>query len=504
MAEQYFARFKIIGEIGIGGMGLVYQAHDPLAERNVAIKVLPPEYIHDLGLRANFEREARLISSLEHESIVPVLEYGAFEGQPYLVMPYMPNGSLADRLVQGPLTPLETMHVLERLASALDYTHQQHIVHSDLKPSNILFGEDGQAFLADFGIALQNREAWSGTGVVRGSPAYLSPEQALRTESIDGRSDVYSLGIIVFEMLTGDKPFRGDAPMVVVLKQIHDEPPLLRSVDPNIPPALEEVVLRALAKDARDRYQTAGDFAAAFNHSLSVSQAPSLASDSELAQEATAVSGLAALPLQSKPPHHGVAAPAQVGEDLVTKKGPAHEQLPGWNWTYLLALGLVLWAGLVFGVASAALVRHAQASAPPNLQLVIDQAGITVTNVSRAPVNLSGLSFRHLSDTGDVLAEFQASQWERLPEPGKGVLPAGACYQLLDRSSGSLDLTTGTPQPRPHDCQNLLGWLAVEQPGWKFWSPQGGATIFQVLQDGKTLKTCPVQAGQCDFYLAQP
>ncbi len=485
-------------------MSLVYQAYDPQADRDVAIKVLPPEYIHDLGLRANFEREVRLIAGLEHECIVPVLEYGAFEGQPYLVMPFMPNGSLAHRLVQGALTPLETMHVLERLASALDYTHQEHIVHRDLKPSNVLFGEDGQAFLADFGIALQNQEVLSGTGVVRGSPAYLSPEQALRTESIDGRSDVYSLGILVFEMITGVKPFHGDAPMVVVLKQIHDEPPLLRSIDPNIPLDLEEVVLRALAKDARDRYQSAGDFAAAFNHALSVSQDSSSASDTGLAQEAIAVFGPPALPLQSPPPNHGVAASVQVGDDPVIEERPAHEQLSGWNWTYLIALGLVLWAGLVFGVASAALVRHAQASASPNLQVVIDQSGVTVINISRAPVNLTGLTFRRLSDTGDVLAEFQASQWGRLPEPGKGVLPPGACYQLLDRSSGSLDLTNATPQPRPQDCQNLLGWLAVEQPDWNFWSAQGEASVFQVVQDGKTLKTCPVQTGQCKFYLAQP
>ncbi len=274
MADKSFARFQILGEIGFGGMGLVYQAFDPDADRSVAIKVLPPEYIHDLGLRANFEREVRLISGLQHESIVPVLEYGTYQDQPYLVMPYMPNGSLADRLVQGPLSPLETAQILALLADALDYTHQQGIVHRDLKPSNILFGEDGSAYLADFGIALQNQATWSISGVVRGSPAYLSPEQALRSESIDGRSDVYSLGIIVYEMLTGVKPFQGEVSMVVVLKQIHDEPPLLRSIVSHIPLALEEVVLRALAKDVRDRYQTAGDFAAAFRQALEILTGP--------------------------------------------------------------------------------------------------------------------------------------------------------------------------------------------------------------------------------------
>lgn len=502
MSEKNFARFQIVGEIGIGGMGLVYQAYDPVAERSLAIKVLPPEYLHDLGLRADFEREVRLISGLQHESIVPVLEYGTYQGQPYLVMPYMPGGSLAERLVQGPLSPLEAAQILERLANALDYTHQQGIVHRDLKPSNILFGKNGEAYLADFGIALQSQAAWSNIGVVRGSPAYLSPEQAMRNESIDGRSDVYSLGIIVYEMLTGTKPFQGDVSMVVMLKQIHDEPPLLRSINPEIPVALEEVVLRALAKDERDRYQTAGDFAAAFRQALNSSAVTADAPDSGQEQPNGSLPGSE---LQSNRPQLTAAEalpPDQALDHLNVKTAQAQEAQPGWY--YLLALGLVLWAGLVFGVASAAIVRRVQASTPPNIQLVFDQNGVTLTNISQVPLNISGLSFRRLSKSGNAVGEFQAEQWDRLPEPGKGVLPAGACYQLLVVGTGSLASAASTPQPRPQNCQDLVGWLAVEQPGWEFWLPQNGETDFEVIQNKKIIETCSIQAGLCDIFLAQP
>jgi serine/threonine protein kinase len=503
MPENYFARFKILDEIGFGGMGLVYQAYDPDAGRNVAIKVLPPEYIHDLGLRANFEQEVRLISSLNHESIVPVLEYGTFQGQPYLIMPYMPNGSLADRLIQRPFPPNETAEILDRLAKALDYTHQQGIVHRDLKPSNILFGEDGSAFLADFGIALQNQAAWSINGIVRGSPAYLSPEQALRAESIDRRSDIYSLGIIVYEMLTGVKPFQGDVPMVVVLKQIHDEPPLLRSVNQQIPAAVEEVVLRAISKDVHDRYQSAGDFAAAFQQALNSTEESSSALDARLDMEAAANSEDVSLTEQlalEQDASHAEETVSQIGEDGT----PAQTPQPGWSWHQILALGIVLWAGLAVGIGSAAIVRRVQASTPPNVQVVIDESGVTLTNISQAPLDLSSLSFRRVSNSDLVDAEFQAAQWDRLPEPGKEVLPAGACYQLLLPDSGPLTLITGTPQPRPPDCQDLVGWLAADQPGWEFWLPQIGETTFQVIQDDKLIKTCPTQAGQCEFFLAQP
>jgi serine/threonine protein kinase len=169
--------------------------------------MLPSEYLNDLGYRSRFEQEAQLIATLEHEAIVPVYEYGVESGQPYIVMQYMPGDSLSNRLLHGPLSPEQTGRVLSRIANALDYAHSKGIIHRDLKTSNILFEQDDNAYLADFGIALHAESTWQ-RNLASGTPAYMSPEQALRKEAIDARSDIYS-GIITFEMLTGELPLTG-------------------------------------------------------------------------------------------------------------------------------------------------------------------------------------------------------------------------------------------------------------------------------------------------------
>lgn len=202
MSVRQIHGYEILIEIGQGGMSRVYLAFDSEDRRPVAIKMLPSEYQTDLGYRSRFEQEARLIAALEHEAIVPLYEYGVEAGRPYIVMQYMPGGSLADQLLPGALSPEQAGRILSRIASALDYAHSRGIIHRDLKTSNILFDQQGGAYLADFGIAIMAESTWQ-RNLASGTPAYMSPEQALREEAIDIRSDVYSLGIIVFEMLTG-------------------------------------------------------------------------------------------------------------------------------------------------------------------------------------------------------------------------------------------------------------------------------------------------------------
>jgi serine/threonine protein kinase len=246
MPVTRIGRYEILGEIGLGGMGKVYQAYDSQNDRQVAIKVLPQQYLTDLGFRARFEREARLIADLEHAAILPVYEFGEQDGQPYLVMQYMPNGSLADRLPRAPLSLEECNQVLGRIAAALDYAHEQGIIHRDLKASNILFDQDDHAYLADFGIALQPEATWQ-RDLTSGTPAYMSPEQALRIATIDSRSDVYALGVITYEMLAGELPFDGETPVSILLKHIHDPPPSLVATSPDLPGGLDAVLQRALA-----------------------------------------------------------------------------------------------------------------------------------------------------------------------------------------------------------------------------------------------------------------
>lgn len=256
MNPEKIGRYEIKDELGRGGMATVYRAYDPRFEREVAIKVLPREMLHDPQFRTRFEREAKTIAMLEHPAIVPVYDFGEEDGQPYFVMRFMPGGSLSDRLKGGPLSIQEAARIFSRLAPALDTAHARGIIHRDLKPGNILFDQYGEPYISDFGIAKlsESQASMTGSGIV-GTPAYMSPEQA-QGEKIDGRSDVYGLGVILFEMLTGQQPFQGDTPMSVVVKHITDPVPHILDVKPDLPVGVEKIVEKALAKDRDERFST--------------------------------------------------------------------------------------------------------------------------------------------------------------------------------------------------------------------------------------------------------
>ncbi|MCL4868511.1 MAG: protein kinase [Anaerolineae bacterium] len=259
MAQQQFDRYQIIDALGQGGMGAVYRAYDPRFRREVALKILPASLLADPFFRTRFDREAQAIASLEHLGIVPVYDFGEADGQPYLVMRLMAGGSLAGRLEKGPLSIQEIIRIYSRLASALDVVHQQNIIHRDLKPANILFDQYGEPYLADFGLAKwvlegEASKGITGSGAAMGTPAYMSPEQ-VQGEPLDGRSDVYALGVILFEMLTGARPYEATTPMALAIKHLFDPIPSLKS--PDVPPAFQQVIDRAMAKKREDRYPTA-------------------------------------------------------------------------------------------------------------------------------------------------------------------------------------------------------------------------------------------------------
>ena len=257
--------FKVLGELGRGGMGIVYLAVDVNLDREVAIKVLPAYLTEPAGVRDRFLREARTAAKLSHPNIVPVYRADEKDGVVFFVMRHVDGESLAERLAShGPMAPLEAARMLQQVALALDYAHARGVIHRDVKPENILLERGSStAVVTDFGIArLMEAAPATATGQVLGTVHYMSPEQVLG-ERVDGRSDVYSLGIVGFKAVTGQLPFDSRSATAVLVEHVTKEPPKVRSVGPGVPEALAGIIDRCLAKDRAARYQSAGELAAA-------------------------------------------------------------------------------------------------------------------------------------------------------------------------------------------------------------------------------------------------
>jgi serine/threonine protein kinase len=257
--------FEILEVIGQGGMALVYKARQPAMNRSVALKVLSSPMMVNPAFLARFKQEAQMIASLEHTHILPVYDLGEQDGWVFIAMRYMSHGTLTARIAQGPIPLKDVSRWIEQIGSALDYAHQRGVIHRDVKPSNVLLDAQGNAFLADFGIAKWSEGSISltGSGVI-GTPQYMSPEQGQGLK-IDGRSDEYSLAVMAYEMIIGRPPFDGETPLAIVLKHITEPltPPI--SINPRVPQPVSDVISKALSKDPNDRYPTTAAFAQALS-----------------------------------------------------------------------------------------------------------------------------------------------------------------------------------------------------------------------------------------------
>ena len=334
---QNLGNYQITGFLGEGGMASVYRAHQAAIKRDVAIKLIKVGMGDQAQFMQRFAREAQTVAALNHPHIVKVFDYGQEGDLAYLVMELQPGGSLANLIEAGQIPTARIAAILDQVASALDYAHRQGIVHRDLKPQNILLDPDGNAILTDFGIAkLLNVSTASLTqsGVAIGTPTYMAPEQ-WQGLPVDGRTDIYALGVVLYQMLSGQLPFQGDTPFSVMHKHIYDTPPSVISDRPQLPPAVDQVLRTALAKSPDDRYKTAGEMAIAFRAALAGQSLP-------MSAAATAVPTGTTTSLLSSPATavlHPAAASA-------SRRGSP---------TLLIAVGLIVVALLVIGGGAALL-----------------------------------------------------------------------------------------------------------------------------------------------------
>ncbi len=332
MELQRIGRYDIKSLIGQGGMSSVYLGYDPRSQREVAIKILPPYYLHSAKFRERFEREAYMIALLEHPAIVPVYDMGEEDGQPYIVMRYMSGGSLAEKLKKGPIPLRECMEMYLRLAPALDTAHARGITHRDVKPDNLLFDKYENVFLSDFGLARLRETigfANISDGSIMGTPAYMSPEQIQGDQEIDGRSDIYSMGVVLYQMLCSSVPFFGTTAASLMMMHLVNPVPQIYEKNNTLPVAIQAVLEMAMAKKPADRYQSAGDFARAIQAvTTGVHRRPSFQNLTKVTTQRTSTpppSTLAQISPSSTSPADGNAS---IPEKSIPNRTPIPGELP--------------------------------------------------------------------------------------------------------------------------------------------------------------------------------
>jgi Tfp pilus assembly protein PilF len=423
--------YRIVEQLGQGGMATVFKAYHAALDRYVAIKVLHPAFKEDPNFLARFQREARVVARLEHPNVVPVYDYAEHNGSPYLVMKFVEGETLKARLGRGPLTLEEGLRLVEAVGAGLAYAHRQGILHRDVKPSNIMLGADGVTYIADFGlarIALAGESTLSSDSML-GTPHYMSPEQAKGVKDLDAKTDIYSLGVVMYELVVGRVPYSADTPYAIIHDHIFAALPMPRAVNPNVPEAIERVLLKALAKERGDRYPDVEALVAAFR-AASVSAAPGV----------MALPHAAPVSPTSETPSAAARADATA---LGAADAPAQAEKKKYKFQWWhAALGLVV-AGCcclgLFAVANNQRERQAQATSRPSA----DVAGVP----TQAPSSSTAQPSPVASPADDLLRQAVEQFEVGRPDEALALLDEAVALDPSDLGmwlrAGDLTLSTG-------------------------------------------------------------
>ncbi|NOQ40592.1 MAG: protein kinase [Anaerolineales bacterium] len=338
--------YRLIEKLGKGGMATVFKAYHPSLDRYVAIKALHPAFMEHPGFIDRFEREAKVVAKLDHPNIVPIYDFSEHEDRPYLVLKYVRGETLKARLEKSKLTYKESRHIFRVISSALAYAHQEGVLHRDVKPSNVLLEKGGQIYLADFGLARMTETSQTTLSgqMMMGTPHYISPEQAKGLGGLDSGTDIYSLGVMMYELLVGEVPFQADTPFSVIHDHIYSPLPLPRDMNPDLNDDIQRAILKSLAKKREDRYKKISDMMAMFLKAFdtliiehpSDGDAPTLTLKSDARQTATQRAVAAEGSVETE------GTSATVNEEKTRKKG-----IPGWIWWMAIPALLTLWLGMM-------------------------------------------------------------------------------------------------------------------------------------------------------------
>ena len=493
----FSGRYELTHLVARGGMAQVYRARDRLLDRPVALKVLFPELSVDRAFVERFRREAQAAANLSHPNIVPVFDWGEDGGTYYIVMEYIDGQPLSQALrAGGPMPPARVAHIGARVADALAYAHRHGVVHRDVKPGNVLLTNDEQVKVTDFGIAraVNTEESLTQTGAVMGTATYFSPEQA-EGMGVDARSDIYSLGVVLFEMVTGRPPFLGDTPVAVASKHVRDHPPAPRELNPAVPPTFEAVILKAMAKDPAFRYQTAEDLRADL---LRFNEGRSVLAMSDATQAIGAVGGAGATQMMS----------AVDGAEPLPPAPPVQRNRTR---TYAVILAILLVALVVLGLLLARSLGYLGGSPSFNLANVVGKPVAQAT----ATLQADGLTVR----TSKVIST-QASGTVLSQNPrANALVKKGDTVTLTVATAAQTTVPSGITSTTLANAQQILEAAGLQ---WKVTNvanaapagtvlssdPVSGASIDQggtvnlTVSSGPSSVTVPALAGQTQVQAA--